>query len=319
MRFLKVFVTTTILIFPMKSYAIGTENPIAPTTFRSSLSSSSVPVATKKSTTRELSPREVNDFCGGDPQSIRSPGVHIDMQLMLLKIYRINDSFYRKNAYELYKEAVALTLRNQKNIEYSQLDSIVESTAKANYQGLLNCFEAMHDHSITRRHLSDNDIKILRGKLQQDILRSNPYMYQDVRSSEEKAKASRLEKVYLAVDPTVAPFLGTWSAIEESKMIYPSSVKGRVCIIDFALPSRDGSDSGMSLTTGVVIGDKIFAYDGSVVIREGDFLGSLFTRDGKSSVYKYNRRRSLVDPLELLRDSDMKSLFHGAWCSKKVL
>jgi len=60
-------------------------------------------------------------------------------------------------------------------------------------------------------------------------------------------------RAWLPVNPDVAPFLGQWTALEETQNIYPSTLKGKVCIIETFIPTEN--DMGISFARGTISGN----------------------------------------------------------------
>ncbi|MGL5061998.1 MAG: hypothetical protein ACRC62_18660 [Microcoleus sp.] len=59
----------------------------------------------------------------------------------------------------------------------------------------------------------------------------NREMYiKDRRDRTQIQQITSFVKARSQIDPTTAPFLGQWVAYEETKSIYPSNIKDRVCI-----------------------------------------------------------------------------------------
>ncbi len=119
--------------------------------------------------------------------------------------------------------------------------------------------------------------------------------YADRRTPEQKQQVATFSRDWSSIDPSVAPFLGQWTAIEESKSIYPSRKKGQVCVVDSFIPERDGT-SGYSFTTGTVSNEQIRTEDKLVLIKDGNFLGTAFVVRGKANLYEYAHPRPLKNP-----------------------
>lgn len=117
--------------------------------------------------------------------------------------------------------------------------------------------------------------------------------YHDRRNATERQQIKAFVEAWLQVDPEVAPFLGMWTAIEESKSIYPSSTKGRVCIVDTFLADRG---MGVSFSTATVVNNRLRSNDKTVSIKEGNFLATAFVYQGKARIYEYAHPRPLNNP-----------------------
>lgn len=118
----------------------------------------------------------------------------------------------------------------------------------------------------------------------------------DRRSRVQVQQLTSFVKAWSQIDPTTAPFLGTWIALEERKSIYPSSVKGRVCIIDIFIRNNN---TGFRFGIGRVSNGKIQT-DSYILIREGNYLGGIFVYNNEPGIYEYAWPKPLVNPLELI-------------------
>jgi hypothetical protein len=145
------------------------------------------------------------------------------------------------------------------------------------------------------RYPTAEEMQSLTRQFQQNILRPNLYP-RDRRTPVEKRKISDFQQAWAKVDPTVAPFLGNWSAIEESKMIYPSTTKGKVCIIETFIGDQG---TGVDFALGTVINGQVRVSDLTILIQQGNFLGTASTYQDQASVYEYMNPRSLQHPFTL--------------------
>lgn len=118
-------------------------------------------------------------------------------------------------------------------------------------------------------------------------------MYQDRRTPTERQQVKSFVDVWSKLDSQTAPFLGMWTAIEESMSIYPSKTKGQVCIIETFLADQR---LGVSFTTATVTNNGLRAGDKKVLIKEGNFLADTFVYEGKPGIYEYAHPRPLSNP-----------------------
>lgn len=105
-------------------------------------------------------------------------------------------------------------------------------------------------------------------------------------------------KAWFQIEPATAAFLGEWTAWEETKSIYPSNVKNRVCIIDSFIPRP--RDIGFSFSLGTVSNGKIKT-DRNILIHQGNYLGAAFIHNNKPSIYEYAWPKPLKTPAELMQ------------------
>lgn len=131
----------------------------------------------------------------------------------------------------------------------------------------------------SQRYLTNVELQRMRQQFRQviDSNRQNEASanyIRDRRTPAERQKIQSFVGAWSKVDPAVAPFLGSWSGYEEVSHIYPSNVKGRVCII----VTGEGS-GGFSL--GSVSNEQIRTPDGEVIFKQGNYLGRAIFQNNK--------------------------------------
>lgn len=135
-------------------------------------------------------------------------------------------------------------------------------------------------------------------QLAQELRRKIPDLqasgfYSDRRTFEEWQERSAYAAAWAGVDPAIAPFLGEWTAIEESLYIYPATARGGVCILDVY---QDES----KLYTGQVRDGKLYTDQNQVFFLDNNFLGNASVYDNQPSLYEYAHPRPLPNPSEEL-------------------
>jgi hypothetical protein len=137
---------------------------------------------------------------------------------------------------------------------------------------------------------TDAEIDALLQAMRQDIPQLlETGIYSDRRSPEEREQIEALVAEWSVVDAAIAPFLGEWTAIEESLAIYPTGNAGEVCIIDTFLEESD-------FYLGRVVEDKIYTDINLILVLDSGFLVSTFVYEDQAGRYEYANPRSLVDP-----------------------
>ncbi|WP_333484436.1 hypothetical protein [Microcoleus sp. K1-B6] len=156
----------------------------------------------------------------------------------------------------------------------------------------------------SRRYPTENELQQLMNRFR-NFVASPPPVYRDLyirdrRNETEIQKLKAFVRAWLPVNPDVAPFIGQWTAPEETQNIYPSTLKGKVCIIQTFIPPPNGS--GISFAQGTVSGKYIKTTDFSFLIQQGNYLGSAFidTRNNQPFIYEYAWPRPLLDPAQLM-------------------
>jgi hypothetical protein len=162
----------------------------------------------------------------------------------------------------------------------------------------------------THSHLSDEELQKLMPDFQRQVEYWNQY-----EEPERQKEAKVFAENWSQRDPTVAPFLGSWAAIEETMDIYPSTTEGQVCIISaFSTPNPE-----VELSLGKVLNQRIYNDAGSFIIQEGNYVGIAGKYENKTSIYVYR----LIAPAEVPSNSSLSAWrgsdrvieqFHAAGC-----
>ncbi|MBD2776322.1 hypothetical protein [Iningainema tapete] len=95
----------------------------------------------------------------------------------------------------------------------------------------------------------------------------------DGRTPSETASRESFVKAWSQVEPAVAPFMGEWSEKSQVMSIFPSSVKGRVCIITLDLGETNSASFEFgSISKGQIRTSSTLA----VIVKRGDYIGVAF-------------------------------------------
>jgi hypothetical protein len=146
---------------------------------------------------------------------------------------------------------------------------------------------------------------------------------EDRRTLSEKRSLESFVTSWSMVDPAVAPFLGQWGGIEESISIFPSNIRGRVCIIFIGyegdLSSAD-FDIG-NVSNGQIRTNRFFGR--SLIIRQRNRLGLAGIYRNGASISAYEFPRPLRIPtnsslLNLPNASRIIQQFNVAGCTTSV-
>ena len=131
---------------------------------------------------------------------------------------------------------------------------------------------------------------------------------------------------WLQVDPAVAPFIGTWSEPKYDWSIYPSNIRGRVCVLfNHLIRGGTGNDAYFSLgsvSNGQlrIKGESFTGESYRVFIREKNYLGSVSVQSNRTGIKPFIHRLPLIPPKNLpITNSQEKSrivqLFNRAGCT----
>jgi hypothetical protein len=167
------------------------------------------------------------------------------------------------------------------------------------------------------RYPTAKEMQQVRQKFRQEILSKHTG---DGRTKSEEQVRESFVKAWSKVDQAVAPFLGTWSGVEESLLIYPSNTKRRVCLV------WNGEATG-SLSIGSVFNKQIRTSDNYVYFKEGNYLGIATVKDNKADLateYPLVDFRALEPPTKLpIIDKQERTQilqeFKAAGCTTSVL
>lgn len=151
-------------------------------------------------------------------------------------------------------------------------------------------------------YLTNPEMQRLAQEFEQNII---PYMrrFRDIGLGERSRKLDAFVRDWSKVDPEVAHFLGSWNKTVSDFMIYPSSTKGRACVV-FTLPSRpsgklDAFFAIASISNGYLQlktngWNNNFLGSGAALIRNGNYLGIASISQGKPDIYPQS---AFSDPL----------------------
>ena len=130
----------------------------------------------------------------------------------------------------------------------------------------------------SERYPTAAEIEKARKKLRQQIRSAQNIGYlRDFRSPSAKTRRESFVSAWSRVDRSVAPFLGDWAGYEESLAVYPSNMRGRVCLIYIAPEIVDFSLG--TIDNGVIRTNKR-----SVIIKEGNYLGIFTVIDNQADI-----------------------------------
>jgi hypothetical protein len=156
----------------------------------------------------------------------------------------------------------------------------------------------------SKRYPTENELQQLMNRFRNFVASPSPgnrdLYIRDRRNETEIQKLKAFVRAWLPVNPDVAPFLGQWTALEETKNIYPSSLKGKVCIIQIFIPTKN--DNGISFDRGTISGKFIKTTDFAFLIQQGNYLGAAFvnTTNNQPVIYEYAWPKPLVAPAKLM-------------------
>ena len=134
-------------------------------------------------------------------------------------------------------------------------------------------------------------------------------IYTDRRTPAEREARDAYADAWAEVDTAIAPYLGEWTAIEESLYLYPAANEGEVCILDIHLDLGD-------FYMGEVRDGKVYTTINHVLVLDSDFLGSTTVYEGQPSIYPYANPRLLPESFEQLEQyyPEMMTAFYEADC-----
>jgi hypothetical protein len=169
------------------------------------------------------------------------------------------------------------------------------------------CYEPVFAQVQSERYPTDAEIQRLILEFRRDIPRfraSSDLGGNYLKHPREKQlfeQVKLFERAWSQVDPAIAPFLGSWNAGAPDWSIYPSTTRGRVCVI-FNQPSRGGAPSNSyfslgSISNGVlrIKGESFNGESYRIFIREGDYLGVMSVINNQPGISPYIWRSPLAN------------------------
>jgi hypothetical protein len=159
----------------------------------------------------------------------------------------------------------------------------------------------------SERYPTDAEIQRLIVEFRRDIprFRASPDLGGDYlkhpRQKQLFDQVKLFERAWSQVDPAIAPFLGSWNAGAPDWSIYPSTTKGRVCVI-FNQPSRGGTPSNSYFSLGSVSngqlrikGESFTGESFRIFIRESNYLGGMSVINNRPGISAYVWRSPLTN------------------------
>lgn len=156
----------------------------------------------------------------------------------------------------------------------------------------------------SKRYPTQNELQQLMNRFRNFVASPSPgnrdFYIRDRRNDNETQKLQAFVRAWLPVNPDVAPFLGQWTALEETQNIYPSNLKGKVCIIEIFIPTEN--DRGISFAQGTISGKSIKTTNFATLIPLDNYLGVAFvnTTNNQPGIYEYAWPKPLVEPAKLM-------------------
>ncbi|MFB8796123.1 MAG: hypothetical protein U7126_18325 [Microcoleus sp.] len=156
----------------------------------------------------------------------------------------------------------------------------------------------------SKRYPTENELQQLMKQFLSFVASPSPgnrdFYIRDRRNENETHKLQAFVRAWLPVNPDVAPFLGQWTALEETQNIYPSTIKGKVCIIETFIPTAN--DIGISFAQGTISGKQVRTSERTILVQQGNYLGVTFinTSNNQAGIYEYAWPKPLVDPAKLM-------------------
>lgn len=158
----------------------------------------------------------------------------------------------------------------------------------------------------SKRYPTENQLQQLMNQFRNFVASppegSRGFYLRDPRNAAQSRDLKAFVRAWLPVNPDIAPFIGQWTALEETTNIYPSTIKGKVCIVETFIPPQ--SDIGISFAVGTVSGKSIKTSNLTVLLQQGNYLGVAFinTSNDRPGIYEYAWPKPLTNPAELMRD-----------------
>lgn len=151
-----------------------------------------------------------------------------------------------------------------------------------------------------------NNVNSRKGTVGADYIR-------DIRTQAEKRDRDTFVNAWSKAQPQLAPYLGGWIGYEASRTIYPSNVKGRVCVL-----STDETE--VTASTGILSNGAIHTDKGEVLFKEGNHLGTALLKSGRfiSNYETPLRSPTVLKPIDKLLEpmSHLSTRYQNAIINK---
>jgi hypothetical protein len=157
----------------------------------------------------------------------------------------------------------------------------------------------------SKRYPTENELQQLMNGFRNFVASppegSRGFYLRDPRNAAQSRDLEAFARAWLPVNPDIAPFIGQWTALEETTSIYPSSIRGRACIVETFIPPPN--DIGISFAVGTVSGKSIKTSNLTILLQQGNYLGVAFinTNTDRPGIYEYAWPKPLTNPAELMR------------------
>jgi hypothetical protein len=174
-------------------------------------------------------------------------------------------------------------------------------------------------HELSERYPTPQEMQQLMSEFQRQIARLPETIkiapvYSDRRSPLEKQQYESFIQAWTKLDPTIAPFLGSRQIIEDL-LVYPSRVKGRVCIIQPYFFSE--KENGVKVAIGKVENDRILTDAKQIIFVKKTYMGVALVYRGKPVVRLLPPPKILPKLLAIpyLQSNSIQEWFLRAGCS----
>lgn len=162
----------------------------------------------------------------------------------------------------------------------------------------------------SERYPTEAELQQLRQELRQNIPRlEETGIYSDRRTPEQREARDAYAAAWAEVDPAIAPYLGEWTAIEESLYIYPSVTPEEICVLDVHLEAGN-------FYTGQIRNGNVYTTFNVVFFLEDKFLSFASVFEGQPNTYEFANPRPLPETLDQLEQYYPEAIaaFHEAGC-----
>ncbi|MCU0547473.1 MAG: hypothetical protein MUE44_35820 [Oscillatoriaceae cyanobacterium Prado104] len=157
----------------------------------------------------------------------------------------------------------------------------------------------------SKRYPTENQLQQLMNQFRNFVASppegSRGFYLRDPRNAAQSRDLKAFVRAWLPVNPDITPFIGQWTALEETTNIYPSSIRGRACIIETFIPPPNGI--GISFAGGTISGKQLRTSERTILVQQGNYLGVTFinTSNDRPGIYEYAWPKPPVNPAELMR------------------
>lgn len=179
----------------------------------------------------------------------------------------------------------------------------------------------------SERYPTNTEVQQMREKFRQRIPSIDNTIRRRVGFGAKKRTAAQIQTLasyvnaWAQVDPGAAPFLGEWGGQENWFFIFPSNVKGKVCVINMPGDQPEIVSFGVGRVANGQIKVNMDGDSPSVIIKEKNYLGLIEINKNKPVIWEQVLPTPLPTLTNSLYDRNLSAIipqFNKAGCTSSL-